>query len=52
MKQTLDFYVIQMPLNYTNLLPIASNKKGKNSSQHHQLDGIIYHLLLEIKFND
>ena len=49
LKQTLDFYVITIPLNYTNQLSIASNMKGKNSLQHHQLDGINYPSHLEIK---
>ena len=33
-NQTLDFYVITIPLNYTNRLPIASNTKGENSAPH------------------
>ena len=37
-------YVITIPLNYTNRLPIASNTKGENSPKHHQLDGINYPL--------
>ena len=48
-NQTLDFYVITIQLNYTNLLPIASNTKEENAAPHQQLDGTYYPRNFEIK---
>ena len=44
LKKILDFYVILIPLNYTNQLHIALNTKGSNRVFHHQLDGTNYPL--------